>query len=274
MLKLPPISFENIGERIRYWVTIGISCLPPNRSKSIFVLGYPRTGTNWLCTVLNHYTGIQINEFWLRKLPIIGPVILHLHRFVIVRNRTIYMIRDPRDIAISRYHKALADPGVLSRNLAEKYCDAPMTHENLRVNLPGYIRYLFEEITPSTPALAAHFRKARSLGLYTVRYEDMLERGEETLTGIVEFLDGREADRKRVRDTLKATTFEKHTGRKPGVEDLDTVVARKGIAGDWKNQFSAEAARVFDQYAGDLLIEFGYERDHQWVEQLGDSVPR
>jgi hypothetical protein len=271
MPKWPHISFENPANRARYWLTVGISCLPPNRSRSIFVLGYPRTGTNWLCTILNHYFGIPINEFWRRTLPDFRPTILHMHRFVIVPRRTIYMMRDPRDITVSLYHKMLASPGMEARRAAERYCVAPMVHENLRVNLPGYIEYLFSEPTPSTPPMHHHFRKARALGLHAVRYEDLLARGEETLTGIVEFLGDEAADRTRVLDTLDRTSFEKHTGRKRGEEDLGWVVARKGISGDWKNQFTVDAARAFDQAAGDLLVEFGYETDRGWAERFAGA---
>ena len=264
----PKIRTADVGNRARYWITVGLGCVPPNRGRSIFVLSYPRTGTNWLCTILNHYFGIPINEFWQRKLPDFRPTILHMHRFVIVPKRTIYMIRDPRDIVVSLYHKMLASPGAAGRSVAERYCVAPMAHENLRANLPGFIRYLFHERNPSTPRMDRHFRRARALGLHTVRYEDLLATGEETLGGIVEFLGGGPVDRERVRETLDQTSFEKHTGRKPGQEDLRWVVARKGISGDWKNQFAPEAARAFDEVAGDLLLEFGYESAPGWVERF------
>ena len=267
MFRIPRIPLAQLGPRTRYWLTIGISCIPPNRYRSIFVLGYPRTGTNWLCTILSHYFGLPINEFWLKKLPTTEPVILHLHRFAIVPKRTIYMTRDPRDIIISHYHKVVASPGSEAQTMAAPFCDAPLVHENLRVNLPGYTRFLFQSAQPASIGLDRHLRRAKALGLFTARYEDLLASGEETLKGIVEFLSPEPADMKRIRETLEITSFERHTGRKPGQEDLDAVVARKGIAGDWKNQFTPEAARAFDQCAGELLIETGYEDNNDWIDQ-------
>jgi hypothetical protein len=41
---------------------------------------------------------------------------------------------------------------------------------------------------------------------------------------------------------------------------------RKGIAGDWKNNFSEEAKQVFHAYAGSELIKMGYEKDDSWVK--------
>jgi hypothetical protein len=266
------LSLHNLRERVLYWSTVGVSCLPPNRYRSIFVLGYPRTGTNWLCSMLSRYFEIPISEPWLRKTPAMHPVILHLHRFVVVPRRTIYMIRDPRDIVISHYHKILADPDSPLRSIVTRFCEAPLVHENLQANLAGYVRFLFDSSQLASMPIDLHLRKAREMGLYTARYEDMLARGEETLTKIVEYLSETTADAQRVRDTLEATSFEKHTGRKRGEEDVNAVVARKGIAGDWVNSFTPEAARVFDELAGDLLIETGYETDHTWVEHVGESA--
>ncbi len=270
-MSLPHVSLANLGERLRYWATVAISCVPPNRYRSIFVLGYPRTGTNWLCTMLTHYFGIPISEPWLRKTPAFHPVILHLHRFAIVPDRTIYMIRDPRDIVVSHYHKILAEPNSPAGEIASRFCEAPLAHENLQRNLPGYLRFLFDPSQPASIPMDRHLRKAQALGLYTARYEDMLASGEDTLAGIVEHLACEKADPDRVRETLELTSFERHTGRRRGEEDVNAVVGRKGVAGDWVNHFTPAAARAFDEVAGDLLVEYGYESDRGWVDRLCDD---
>lgn len=69
----------------------------------------------------------------------------------------------------------------------------------------------------------------------------------------------------------EATTFEKTTGRSAG-DQRHNAKARKGISGDWKNFFTRTDGELFRQIAGEQLIEFGYEKDHQWVEQLPDEL--
>jgi hypothetical protein len=54
------------------------------------------------------------------------------------------------------------------------------------------------------------------------------------------------------------------TGRERGVADPLSFL-RKGVEGDWKHYFSPEAARLFDSYAGDLLVELGYESNREWA---------
>jgi len=67
-------------------------------------------------------------------------------------------------------------------------------------------------------------------------------------------------------------SFAAKTGRLRGVEDRASFY-RKGIAGDWRKWFTKEAAQVFDAYAGDALVELGYERDRTWVQTLA-AKPR
>jgi hypothetical protein len=41
---------------------------------------------------------------------------------------------------------------------------------------------------------------------------------------------------------------------------------RSGKKSGWLQEFTPEHRRLFDEVAGDLLIELGYERDHSWVD--------
>ena len=62
----------------------------------------------------------------------------------------------------------------------------------------------------------------------------------------------------------KKFSFEQQSGRKPGQESK-TNFMRKGIIGDWRNQFSPEACKVFNHFAGNELVLLGYEKDNSWV---------
>lgn len=44
-----------------------------------------------------------------------------------------------------------------------------------------------------------------------------------------------------------------------------------GSPGSWRTRFGAADRRVFDRVAGDLLLELGYEPNHEWVEGGGIS---
>jgi hypothetical protein len=95
-----------------------------------------------------------------------------------------------------------------------------------------------------------------------VRYEDLLEQPLEEVRRLLEFL-GAGADESTVVRLVEKSSFERKSDRERGQEDSSSRL-RKGIAGDWKNVFTAEDKRIFKEVAGDLLIRLGYEKDSNW----------
>jgi Sulfotransferase domain len=96
-----------------------------------------------------------------------------------------------------------------------------------------------------------------------VRYEDLLQRPDEEMAWLLRFL-GADASQETVRRCVGAASFERLSkGRKRGEED-EFSFFRKGVAGDWKNAFTAEDRKVFKEEAGDLLMELDYEQDDNW----------
>ena len=75
---------------------------------------------------------------------------------------------------------------------------------------------------------------------------------------------GIDIDEDQLHEALQRNSFERLSGgRRTGVEDRHNHF-RKGIAGDWKNHFSAEINDAFKRRYGELLIETGYEEDLNW----------
>ena len=65
-----------------YWSSIGLDCLRGRASRSIHVLGFPGSGTNWLCHLVSGATGTPIFEPWNRSWPRFAPAVFHMHRFI------------------------------------------------------------------------------------------------------------------------------------------------------------------------------------------------
>lgn len=96
-----------------------------------------------------------------------------------------------------------------------------------------------------------------------VRYEDLLRRPEEEMARLLAFL-GADSGKETVSRCVGAASFERLTkGRQRGEEDA-TSFFRKGVAGDWKNVFTARDRRIFKEEAGGLLVGLGYEEDDDW----------
>jgi hypothetical protein len=113
-------------------------------------------------------------------------------------------------------------------------------------------------------AVQAH---AAALDCLVVRYERMsCDLGSE-LTKICEFV-GVDASAQLVRQSIAASTFEIMSGGRHRGDDAPGQHVRKGVVGDWRRYFTAADAALFDRLAGNCLIDWGYESDHEWATRV------
>ena len=90
----------------------------------------------------------------------------------------------------------------------------------------------------------------------TVRYEDVLADPVCQVTRLFEFA-GVPVESGLVERVVEQTKFRKHRNKGPGKHN------NKGVAGNWRNHFSAEDERLFAELAGDLSARCGYEMNAQ-----------
>lgn len=102
------------------------------------------------------------------------------------------------------------------------------------------------------------FCAARPERCMTVRYEDMVERGDDTMRAVLGFL-GVEASADVVRRCIAAGAFEAMSGgRQRGIEDRGSFT-RLGLPGNWRDHLTAESNGVFQAIAGEMLTRLGYQ---------------
>lgn len=253
-------------EQLIYWSSIGLDMALPRSEAGVYVLGYVKSGTNWLCHLLSEVLEMPILEPWKLSRPQIKPCVYHMHRFIpldSVRRRTVYMMRDGRDTMVSKYFHIVREGGPLKARI-ERNLGRPLLAEEIQENMVEFI--LFMRVNRiSTTDYRTHMEewKKHSDKYITVRYEDMLTNSEAELMRVLDQLSCHHVTSEKVRSAVTKHDFSNLTNREKGVEDLTSFI-RKGISGDWRNYFTEEAARVFDEYAGDLLLEVGYEIDREW----------
>jgi len=139
-------------------------------------------------------------------------------------------------------------------------------YENIRKNLPAFMEYVYERCKHprmSWTDFAAKWSDCRHC--VHVKYEDMRANPVDELTRVIAELSGKETDRKNLDKIVARHSFEKLSGRRSGEQSTKSFL-RKGIVGDWKNHFNLPARQKFDGYAGEWLVNLGYEADHNWVK--------
>lgn len=257
-------------EHLIYWASIGMDVALPTQEPGVYVLGYIKSGTNWLCHLLSSALDIPILEPWKMTLPTARAHIYHMHRFIpldSVRRRTVYLMRDGRDTMVSRYFHVTSGGGI-AKNKLEKTLKRTLTPNNIRENLADFIR-LMQTSNVATLDYRSHILEwMKHKDKYiTLRYEMMLQDTSAELRRAVDGVSLRPIGQDKVNRAVELHDFTRLTKRKQGDEDSDSFI-RKGISGDWRNYFTAEAARVFDDYAGDILYELGYEQDRNWARNI------
>lgn len=91
-----------------------------------------------------------------------------------------------------------------------------------------------------------------------IKYETLLEEPHAELSRLLNFLGVRK-EQTVIKPMVEENSFEKLSGgRHSGEEDLASFF-RKGISGDWRNYFTDHDKQIFEEEAGGLLTQLGYE---------------
>jgi hypothetical protein len=225
---------------------------------------FPKSGGTWVGQMLGRALGIPFPR---NRFPVFRSSVMHGHYLNPLGMRNVVVPwRDGRDIMVSWYHQQLIPHEYNQRQVARSRGELRLEdYEDVYGNLPAFIEYAFRR--PHSPGFSWadfvqswHPRK----GVVHVRYEDLRRRTAEQLRRIVSQLTGQRLSPEEAAAIAEEFSFERQSGRRSGEEDKKSFL-RKGVVGDWREQFSPEAREVFDRYAGDELILLGYERDRSWV---------
>jgi hypothetical protein len=225
---------------------------------NLIINEFPKSGGTWLRRMLSAATGMSI---WGPETPLSERTIIHGHYLHTALLRSpIVVWRDGRDVMVSWYHHCFLRPDDRSRRLnqmigtAYKFDDP----EDVGANMARFIEYSFTRpVYPRFTWSAFVDRWAHRPNAHHVHYEDLNTNTAQTLGTLLGDI-GCELTESRLNEVVDAFSFQRVTGRAPGVEDKAAFM-RKGIVGDWKNYFDEAAISAFEHYAGAHNRRLGYE---------------
>jgi hypothetical protein len=181
--------------------------------------------------------------------------------------RTIYVVRDGRDVLVSRYFyeaRAVRAPrnprgGRLRRERFARLYGPQVDLDDVSANLPKFIA---DEMT--APQLTGvnwpeHVRRWLAQPgerVAVVRYEQLHADVCAALGPAFEQLTGQPTDGDYLRLAGDRFDFAAQASRNQLRDDAGLM--RAGAVGGWREYFTDEARVVFDRHAGDLLRELNY----------------
>ncbi|HXJ89402.1 MAG TPA: sulfotransferase domain-containing protein [Candidatus Binatia bacterium] len=258
----------------------GVTVFPDD----VFLVSYPRSGNTWTrfllgnllwqsdpATFLNIESRIPEIYFnpdrFMRALE--RPRLLKSHEcFQPHYPRVIYIVRDPRDVAISYYHH-----NIKAGNIPDDY---PMASF-----VPRFIAGEFDRIFGSWRDNVLSWMALRqgTPGFLLMRYEDMKRDTVMALSNVVAFLEGcsfRQIDARpealhraiELSSPERMRALEKEEGGQwvlmKGTR-TDKPFVRSAISGAWKSQLPPESVAAIESAWSELMLSLGYELAFQAV---------
>ncbi|MCB9846860.1 MAG: sulfotransferase domain-containing protein [Phycisphaeraceae bacterium] len=254
------------------------------RQRLLFVAGLPKSGTTWLEKMISCFPGygqVMVPElaayekrtggshdyqlpkgFFDRFERMLVLMKLHINgspnNVAVLRDaglRYVVLYRDLRDVAVSYFFYVSRTPWHPEHRL---YAGLEL-QEGLRAfaerTLPAYMDWVRSWRENSDPE--------RSV---TLRYETMLDDTRGTIRRVSDLFE-LDATEEQIEEIIEKTSFKRLShGREQGEDTAKPTGSffRKGVAGDWVNQFDERTKELYKSILAEFLIEFGYETDDQW----------
>ena len=183
--------------------------------------------------------------------------------------KVIHVVRDGRDVAVSLMHhfwnlsKDNHEEGIYDlwpEELAkrDRYREDPeaFVASGESIFVEERLRQMAIRWNRRTSKASSEGNHLFGENFLQLRYEDLLLSPEEGMQPVFELLGSR-ADEKVVSQCVQNNSFERAAGRPRGTEVSESFF-RKGVAGDWRTLFTERDREVYEQVAGQTLVEMGY----------------
>lgn len=238
----------------------------------VFLTSYPRSGNTWTRFLIGNLVHEKEEVTFLSVERLVPDMYKHSDRVLrnLPRPRTlkshecfdpryqkvIYIVRDPRDVAVSNYHWELK-----LRSVKEGY--------PIEEFVP---RWMAPEFWPRIGSWGDHVsswlatRRGRD-GFLLLRYEDLKKDPQRELARVAEFL-GIEATPERLRRAIELSSAEnmrkietKESGKwvATTLTRQDKPFVRNATSGGWKTVLPAKTVAYIETHWGQLMRELGYE---------------
>ncbi|HEY9525835.1 MAG TPA: sulfotransferase [Anaerolineales bacterium] len=197
-----------------------------------------------------------------------GQAVRDLHA-VYPDAKLVYIVRDGRDVLISERFRNLVEESKFlkaedKRIIEELRKDqAQFTNGTRSIFTENVIRRVANGWVKNIQETEEEGRRLFGENYFSLRYEDLLAQPFDAMQKLWNFL-GVQADRsleKSITDEMSSNPDEEWQVKRN--EDIASFLP-KGQAGNWQRLFTARDKSLFKEAAGEMLIQWNYEKDLSW----------
>ncbi len=218
--------------------------------KEIFIVGRPRSGTVWLNRLLADALNSPLEAPGNMADPAEyqgpgrdGGYVVRKQHDGEKRGLTVFVQRDPRDVAISTwlYNHKVQSLHHFIQGMCLPYVNSYERH----------IRMWLDD---------------RKKAEYYTSYELLHENARAQLWTAIKVLTGKELDVGFLDAVVERQSFA--TLKAKDIEGKFDHTMRRGVVGEWKEYFTVEAGQYMQKHMGNFMIEEGYVQDRHWWKEL------
>jgi hypothetical protein len=165
-----------------------------------------------------------------------------------------FMYRDPRDMLVSQVF--FATDMQEEHGMHSYYNSLPDFSARLKVAITGIDQDGLKMVNVKQ-RYEGVFQWLEQKNVMCIRFEDLIDNRDVTLNAML--------------DEVEKTGYKIPTPRQKALSVLLEAIQprkshtfRSGKTGGWKEHFSEEHKKLFNDVAGDLLVKLGYEKDNHW----------
>jgi hypothetical protein len=235
-----------------------------------FIASYPRSGNTWtrflianlvhpehpvtfanIETIIPDATALSSRE--LKRIP--RPRLIKTHEYFEPRyRRVIYLVRDPRDVALSLYnfrrkYGSVDDSYPIEQYVAERFLpgdlDIPWGEHvgswlGTRMNQPGFLLVRYEDLLQDPPRELCRLASFLGIAASTEMLSQAIERSS--------------ANRLRALEKVEHEAWVTTKGKR-----ADVPFIAEAVAGAWKQKLPEASVAVIESAWGHLMNSLGYE---------------
>jgi len=184
--------------------------------------------------------------------------------------KLIYIVRDGRDVLISERFRNLVEESKFlkpedKRIIQELRTDqSQFTNGTRSIFTEAFIQRVAKGWVRNLQQMEDESKRLFGENYFSLRYEDLLARPFDEMTKLWKFLGVKKTDlslESKINIEMISNPDEEWQAKRN--QDIASFLP-KGQAGNWTRLFTEKDKSVFKEFAGGMLIKWGYEQDNNW----------